>query len=162
MKAQAKAIHDEFYLRRRQEKLPTKERVPPYDTAKGYLKRAVYKFVLDHAAETDGYARLKALVQAERKAVGRAKPVSENPFFWAFSFVFFDDDDFSGPDRSKFSEQLLYAYKHKVSERFLIGFLYQIGGHARVVKQRSGGKMEGWEIAPKDEREIKHLSLGSS
>jgi hypothetical protein len=45
---------------------------------------------------------------------------------------------------------MLYASKHEVPARFLVGFLYQIGGHPRVLKQRSGGKVEGWELVPED------------
>lgn len=76
--------------------------------------------------------------------------IGENPFFWGFSLVFGHDDDFPRADRSKFAEQLLYASKHQVPARFLVGFLYQIGGHPRVLKQRSGGKVEGWELVPED------------
>lgn len=158
MKARAAEIHDEWFRRDRKEKLrrergeklPPKERVPPYDTATGYLKRAVYEFVLDPAVAAGGYERLKTIVESERNAASRPVYVGENPFFWGFSLVFGHDDDFPRADRSKFAEQLLYASKHEVPARFLVGFLYQIGGHPRVLKQRSGGKVEGWELVPED------------
>lgn len=157
MKARAAEIHEEWYRRDRAEKsrrdsgekLPPKERVPPYDAAPGYLKRAVYEFVMDPAVSADGHERLKAIVQSERNAVSRPGYIGENPFFWGFSLVFGHDDKFPRADRSKFAEQLLYASKHQVPARFLVGFLYQIGGHPRVLKQRSGGTVEGWEVAPR-------------
>ncbi|MFG6083647.1 hypothetical protein ACEUZ9_005368 [Paracoccus litorisediminis] len=117
---------------------------PPYDAAHSYLKRSVYELVKSFLKREDGYASLEKAVRAKRKIDSRAPSVQENPFFWGFLLVFADNDSLGRSERSKFADELLYAKKHRVSAKLLIGFIYQVGGYSRIRKKLRAGEMEEW------------------
>lgn len=153
----ATGIYNEWDRRRR-----GKASFAPYDTAHSYLKRAVYDFVQDPDLSKNQYLGLKRLVVRERNDVSRAPAIEENPFFWGFLLVFADDESLARSDRSKFAAELLYAYKHDVPAELLVGFIYQVGGYARIRQKLKQGEMEAWGDEDPRPRQSLHPTRGKS
>jgi hypothetical protein len=119
----------------------------PYDKPRSYLKREVYRHVLERLAE----GRAKELQQCIELARDGYMPNSptfgQNPFHWTLLGVqhvgVLKLEDY---DVSRFGRQLAYAAIHRVPPQLLIGFLFQTGSPGQISKKFASGAREEWQI----------------
>ena len=119
------------------------EKRPPFDTARGYLKREVYRYVcerLDNKAD-------RALEWCVEKTRGdrllRRPSFKDNPFHWVlFGLQNHPELNLKKGEVSRFGRQLLYAKIHKVPPELLIGFIYQTGSPALINRKLANGDRE--------------------
>lgn len=128
--------------------------LPPYETANGYLKRAVYAFT-QYLIKSK---RIRIIERAIDQAAyfgknPRSPDIRVNPFYWVLVLMFPNDelklvagDD--GPmfqqDRNRLGLQLLYAHIHNVPPEYLVGFLNQSGGPKRILARLKACQPEPW------------------
>jgi hypothetical protein len=139
------------------------ERLSPYDAPKAYFKREVYRFV--HRLLTAKCSEvLKAIliISCEELVSRDPKTFKSNPFAWAMSCfrnsTFTLHEEYEGKPKKResvihvdrdmiweYSRQLEYAWRHRVCPDLLIGFIYQCGGEAEVVrKAKDRAAVEDW------------------
>ena len=119
----------------------------PAETANGYLKRESYRIIVHYVAQGRSRFFENVVRQDGRGLTARVK-LEENPFHFGLLALFADDSVVSKQDRSLFSMQMLYAYRHGIPAEFLIGFIYQAGSKEEIKRKLSEGSIEpGFEKA---------------
>ncbi len=113
-----------------------------YDAARGYVLRRVYRLALRYQ-QAQQLGRIEAIVQ-RRTGYVPVVPIDHNPFQWALAAVDPDAILFSRKHAVRLAKQLLYAARHKVPTRYLIGFLHQSGSSDDVVSKQERGEWEPW------------------
>lgn len=122
------------------------KRQPPYDKVNSKLKRAVYKLVRN-CIENDLVDVLKESVEFQFGDKSQVKPSrtnAENPFYWGFTAVCGTDEKLARSNKSRFSQELMYAHIHDVPPEFLIGFIYQIGSSKELQRKIDSKEMQRW------------------
>lgn len=125
--------------------------LPPYDKVNSKLKRVVYRLVRD-CLKCDLLSVLKDSVQKQPGDKSQVKPSSknaDNPFYWGFTAVCGIDKKLARSNKSRFSQELLYAHMHDVPPEFLIGFIYQIGSSSKLQQKIDNKEMQRWFKAKK-------------
>ena len=117
-------------------------KLPPADTALGFLKRGAYltieTFIEDRAIRTiEGIAKQTGRITTSTPAI------SENPFHWGL-LAMFDANVITKEQRRLFASQLLYAHRHQVPECYLIGFIYQLGETSGIYEKVRTNRRETW------------------
>lgn len=125
-------------------RLQAGEKLAPYDSPDGVLKRGAYGFVrsklkagqgrlLDDVLDNVRTAALGKRRKSAKKAEPakqiriRQKAFSENPFHYALRELPSKIKQFRGDDLNRYGRQMLYAYRHEIEPDLLIGFLAQTG-----------------------------------
>lgn len=119
---------------------------PPYDKANSKLKRAVYRLVRD-CIKNDLVHALKESVEhqfGDRSHVKPSPANAENPFYWGFMAVCGTENKLARSNKSRFSQELMYAHMHDVPPQFLIGFIYQIGSSKDLQRKIENKDMQTW------------------
>jgi hypothetical protein len=122
------------------------EKRPPYYTANGTLKRHVYQLVR-RCIEADLVHVLKESVEHQFGNRSKVKPSpanAENPFYWGFMAVCGTENKLARSNKSRFSQELMYAHMHDVPTHFLIGFIYQIGSSNDLQRKIENKDMQTW------------------
>jgi hypothetical protein len=136
-----------------------KEKLSPYESANGFLKREAYRIITHYLAH--GRASFfEHVIRKDGRALTSRVHLEENPFHFGLLALFADDSVVTRQDRSLFASQMLYAYHHGVPPTFLIGFIYQAGSKEEIKRKLREGHVEaGFEKTHK--RYIKDVKLGS-
>lgn len=100
--------------------------VSPFDSAMGYLKRESYRIII-HFIKIEETSFFERVVRRDGRALTSRVKLDENPFHFGLLALFNGDDVLTRQDRSVFSMQMLYAYRHCIPPKLLIGFSYQSG-----------------------------------
>jgi hypothetical protein len=132
-----------------------KEKRPPYYTANGTLKRQVYQLVR-RCIEADLVHVLKESVEFQFGNRSQVKPSpanAENPFYWGFMAVCGTDKKLARSNKSRFSQELMYAHMHNVPPEFLIGFIYQIGSSKDLQRKIENKEMQNWHKTATDAKQ---------
>lgn len=125
----------------------------PYDSLNGYLKREVYLMVKLYLLKGNEDQLRNAVIKnlEENNVTFKSSQASQaNPFYWGLMSVLArpNKKNKKNPvrrqDLHKFSNELLYAHRHDVPSKFLVGFIYQIGNSDHLSKRLSEGTMEEW------------------
>lgn len=122
------------------------EKPPPYDAPYSKLKRAVYRLVVDYD-NNDLIAVLKESLRTQADNKNKIKPLAANnanPFYWCLTAVCQADCELPRSTKSRFAQELQYAYMHDVSPEFLVGFIYQIGSSRGLQEKINNGHRERW------------------
>jgi len=143
--AQGAAIHDEWEKRLRTQAQPGARQSPvsPYDKPNGYMKREVYRLVRS-CLSRNAIDILQALVTEDDSLLRPTTYNDQDPFYWGFIFVCGMDKRISRQNRWRFANELLYAHKHNVPPKLLVGFIYQIGKSDGLRDRLLGDEMEEW------------------
>ncbi len=122
------------------------EKPVPYDASYSKLKRAAYRFVADY----DNNALIAVLKKSVRMQANNKTKIKQtaatdaNPFYWALTAVCQADYELPRSTKSRFAQELQYAYLHKVPPEFLVGFIYQIGPSRGLQEKIDNGQREPW------------------
>lgn len=122
------------------------EKPAPYDASYSKLKRMVYRLVAD-CIKNDLIAVLKESVRTQAGNKTKIKPSAANdanPFYWALTAVCQADCELPRSTKSRFAQELQYAYMHNVPPEFLVGFIYQIGSSRGLQVKIDNGQKEPW------------------
>ncbi|MEP4529538.1 MAG: hypothetical protein ABJ050_19660 [Paracoccaceae bacterium] len=125
---------------------PEEKKRPPDDKVNSKLKRAVYKIVRD-CIKADLVHVLKESVEFQFGDKSQVKPSpsnAENPFYWGLTAVCGTDEKLARSNKSRFSQELIYAHLHDVPPELLIGFIYQIGSSDDIGRRLKDGEFESW------------------
>jgi hypothetical protein len=123
-----------------------KKRQPPYYKANSKLKRTVYRLVRD-CIKNDLVNVLKKSVEFQFGDKSQVKPSptnAKNPFYWGFTAACGTDEKLARSNKSRFSQELMYAHMHDVPPEFLIGFIYQIGSSKDLQRKINSKEMQRW------------------
>lgn len=113
----------------------------PQDSANGFLKREAYR-VMCHYIEAAQGTFFETVIRKREGALSSVVKLKENPFHYGLTALFGDDDVISRPDKSVFASQMVYAYRHQVPARHLVGFIYQCGSVAELRRKLKAGTIE--------------------
>lgn len=117
------------------------EPASPAESAAGYLKRECYRIIIHYV--TKGAAPFfEQVVRRDGRALTSRVKLEQNPFHFGMLALFSDDSVVSRQDRSTFAMQMLYAYRHSVHPKFLIGFIYQAGSKEDIRRKLAEGSIE--------------------
>ena len=113
----------------------------PYESALGYLKRECYR-VVRHVVDAERSQLFEQVIRLEGRSLSAKVKIGENPFHYGLRALFSDDSVISAPDRSVYSVQMMYAYRHGIEAEMLIGFIYQSGSSTLIRAKLKSGYIE--------------------
>lgn len=120
-------------------------RRPPFDTARGYLKREVYRYVCERLEKKAAVALEWCIEEARGGRQPRRPSFKENPFHWVLLGLQDNPElNLKKGEVSRFGRQLLYGRRHKVPPELLIGFIYQTGSPALINRKLADDERESW------------------
>lgn len=140
---------------------PLKRNLEPYERADQFLMRSVYRFVRSYRRrypDDSGFVSLLAAMKGSREKDVVADrwnltnvDMTRNPFHGVL-FGLRDPvvDEGGHPELERTAawataQALLYADRHNVPERYLIGFIHQIGGKRSAAKKaKDPSQFEVW------------------
>ena len=118
---------------------------PPFDTARGYLKREVYRYICERLDQKAGVSLQWCIEEAREGRLPRRPSFRDNPFHWALLGLQNRPElNLKKGEISRFGRQLLYARRHKVPAHFLVGFIYQTGSPTLINRRVADDEREPW------------------
>jgi hypothetical protein len=118
---------------------------PPFDTARGYLKRELYRYVCERLDQKAAVALEWCIEETREGRLPRRPTFKQNPFHWALLGLQNRPElNLRKGEISRFGRQLLYARRHRVPAHFLIGFIYQTGSPALINRKLADDEREPW------------------
>jgi hypothetical protein len=118
---------------------------PPFDTARGYLKREIYRYVCERLDQKAAVALEWCIEETREGRLPRRPTFKENPFHWALLGLQSRPElNLKKGEISRFGRQLLYAKRHGVPPHYLIGFIYQTGSPALISRRLAHDEREPW------------------
>ncbi len=115
---------------------PGKQPRPPFDQAEGFLKRECYALIRNCISGKKGAQIIKSIVRRNLIEPPYHR-YADNPYFWGLIAIDAPDRELGAQRISRYAMQMLYAHQNYVLPIHLVGFLYQIGGHATLREIRS-------------------------
>jgi hypothetical protein len=118
-------------------------RLSPHEGWIGFLKRHSYELIVHYICHGD-VRTFELAVRHEGRPLPAQVRIDENPFHYGLLALFpsGDDEMITRQDRSAFGLQMLYAYRHRVPSRLLVGFLYQSGSLPQIRDRLKSGYVE--------------------
>jgi len=126
----------------------------PYENANGFLKRECYR-VICHFIERRAVRFFESVIRRDGNALSSVIKIADNPFHYGLTAMLVDQSVMTRNDKSLFSGQMVYAYRHSIPPRLLVGFIYQSGSNAELRRKLKAGTTEpGFEDQFRREIEI--------
>lgn len=129
-------LNDEY-----QERVAERAKDSPQESPLGFLKRVSYALITRYI-EDERVILFEQAIRREGRGLPSTVKLRENPFYYGLLALFSSEHDLSRQDRSYFAQQMLYAYRHRVPSRFLVGFLYQVGSNITLRRKLGNNHVE--------------------
>ena len=130
------ALKDEY-----QQRVAERAKGSPQESSLGFLKRVSYAIIARYI-EDDRVVLFEQAIRREGRGLPSTVKLRDNPFYYGLLALFSSEHDLSRQDRSYFAQQMLYAYRHRVPSRFLVGFLYQVGSNITLRRKLGNNHVE--------------------
>ena len=117
------------------------DRLSPQESANGFFKREAYRFIC-HYIERGKAEFFESVIRRNGGGLSSVVKLEENPFHYGLAAMFPAEAALNRADRSVYSSQMVYAYRHAGSPHLLVGFIYQCGSTSELRRKLKAGEIE--------------------